>query len=158
MRRGGEKDGSVDNWKGVQREEEGDRKKQASKEAGPAECVCGEERDGRGEGEGEDALAGWLAPGGRWRERKQGRAGRLQKEGLVAHVLPCRPHVYPHLPLADLLTPFPSPSTKRNGRRARRQSNDLCTLDRIHRRFTRSNPALHAYVYVSYAGRPGTDR
>lgn len=160
MRRGGEKDGSVDNWKGVQREEEGDRKKQASKEAGPAECVCGGRNGTGGEREKERTpwLAGWRLAADGERESKGGQ-GAYKRKGWWRMYCRVVRMCIPIYPLADLLlTPFPSPSTKRNGRRARRQSNDLCTLDRIHRRFTRSNPALHAYVYVSYAGRPGTDR
>jgi hypothetical protein len=95
------------------------RKKEASKEASGAECVwavglclwggTGEERT--------PWLAGWRPMG------REGRAGRLQKEGLVAHALSCRTHVYIHL------STLPSPSTKRNAARGARAMTSADSMD-----------------------------
>jgi hypothetical protein len=95
------------------------RKKEASKEASGAECVWAVGLclwGGTGERRGSP---GCLA-GGRWRDR----AGRLQKEGLVAHVLSCR------IVRMCISTTLPSPSTKRNAACGARAMTSADSMDR----------------------------
>jgi len=169
-RRGGEKDGSVDNWKGSKGRK---RKKQAKRpgRAGGRVC-CGEGGREGGRRERTPGLTGWLAADGERGERES-KGGAYKTKGwwrMYCRVVRMCISIYP--PCPDLLTPFAF-SQHGTQRRAPRQSlqRPLHTrslarsIDRIVRRFYRSNlasPLLHEYVYrivfVCRAPPPRTDQ
>jgi hypothetical protein len=130
--------------------EERERRKQSQQTKRPAGGRDGARRRGRTPW----ALADWRQMEKEIRERTHatGGEGSLQKEGLVAHVLPCRTHVY----LRSIYPPpgrsadtIPSPSTKRNGARA---TTSAVQTGSIHLSLTRSTPPVytiescHAYT------------